>query len=68
MLMLQIKLYLNIFMLWLLNYAWGFTPIKNLGYFDLCDRTIELHHMLRKGQHVNAVSQTVFEQFYALAA
>jgi len=39
MLMLQIKLYLNIFMLWLLNYAWGFTPIKNLGYFDLCDRT-----------------------------
>jgi hypothetical protein len=31
---------LNNFMLWLLNYAWGFTPIKNLGYFDLCDRAV----------------------------
>ena len=29
---------------------------------------IELHHMLRKGQHVNAATKTVFEQFYALAA
>ena len=29
---------------------------------------IELHHMLRKGQHVNSANQTVFEQFYALAA
>ena len=29
---------------------------------------VELHHMLRKGQHVNAANQTVFEQFYALAA
>ena len=29
---------------------------------------IELHHMLRKGQHVNAANQTVFEHFYALAA
>ena len=29
---------------------------------------IELHHMLRKGQHVHSDSQTIFEQFYALAA
>ena len=29
---------------------------------------IELHHMLRKGQYVNSANQTVFEQFYALAA
>ena len=28
---------------------------------------IELHHMLRKGQHVNAVNQSIFKQFYALA-
>ena len=28
---------------------------------------IELHHMLRKGQHKNAINQAVFEQFYALA-
>ena len=28
---------------------------------------IELHHMLRKCQHVNAANQTVFEQFYSLA-
>ena len=27
---------------------------------------IELHHMLRKEQHINAANQTVFEQFYAL--
>jgi len=29
---------------------------------------IELHHMLRKNQHVNSESQSIFEQFYALAA
>ena len=29
---------------------------------------IELHHMLRKGQHVNAANMTIFEQFYDLAA
>ena len=29
---------------------------------------IELHHMLRKGQHVNSANQSIFEQFYALAA
>ena len=28
---------------------------------------IELHHMLRKGQHINAANASVFEQFYALA-
>jgi putative transposase len=28
---------------------------------------IELHHMLKKGQHKNVGQQTVFEQFYALA-
>ena len=29
---------------------------------------IEVHHMLRKGQHKNATNMSVFEQFYALAA
>ena len=29
---------------------------------------IELHHMLRKGQHENSANLTVFEQFVALAA
>jgi putative transposase len=29
---------------------------------------IELHHMLRKGQHREAANLPVFEQFYALAA
>ncbi len=29
---------------------------------------VELHHMLRKDQHVNANRQTIFEQFYSLAA
>ncbi len=28
---------------------------------------IQLHHMLRKGQHVNAANQSIFEQFYTLA-
>lgn len=28
---------------------------------------IELHHMLRKKQHLNSASQSIFEQFYALA-
>lgn len=28
---------------------------------------IELHHMLKKGQHINDKNRTVFEQFYALA-
>ena len=29
---------------------------------------VELHHMLRKHQHACSSNQTVFEQFYALAA
>jgi len=29
---------------------------------------IELHHMLRKRQHKDAANQTIFEQFYGLAA
>lgn len=29
---------------------------------------IELHHMLRKGQHVDAANKNIFEQFYALVA
>ena len=29
---------------------------------------IELHHMLRKGQHINSKNQSVIEQFYVLAA
>ncbi len=28
---------------------------------------IELHHMLRKGQHQQATNLSVFEQFYGLA-
>lgn len=28
---------------------------------------IELHHMLRKKQHINADTRTIFEQFYSLA-
>lgn len=27
---------------------------------------IELHHMLRKGQHVNVANQSIFEEFYPL--
>ena len=29
---------------------------------------IELHRMLRKGQHLQAANMTIFEQFYSLAA
>ena len=29
---------------------------------------VELHHMLRKRQHLKAEHQSVFEQFYGLAA
>ena len=29
---------------------------------------IELHHMLRKNQHHQSDSMTIFEQFYGLAA
>jgi len=39
-------------------------------YFDSAQATIdgnELHHMHRKGQHINTANQSVFDQFYALA-
>lgn len=29
---------------------------------------IEIHHMLRKWQHINYKNQSVIEQFYALAS
>jgi putative transposase len=29
---------------------------------------IELHHMLRKSQHINSPNQNIFQQFYSLAA
>jgi len=29
---------------------------------------IELHHMLRKGQHKQSAKQTIFEQFSGLTA
>ncbi|CAN5285017.1 hypothetical protein BH10PSE19_BH10PSE19_14750 [soil metagenome] len=28
---------------------------------------IELHHMLKKGQHVDSEKMSVYKQFYALA-
>ena len=46
-------------------------PMMGFKSFNSAQATlagIELHHMLRKGQHVNAANQAVFEQFYALAA
>lgn len=45
-------------------------PMLGFKVFSAAQATIagiELHHMLRKGQHVNAANQDVFEQFYALA-
>lgn len=29
---------------------------------------IELYHMLRKGQHENSKTKSIFEQFYALTS
>ena len=45
-------------------------PMMGFKSFDSAQATlagIELHRMLRKGQHKNAGNETVFEQFYALA-
>ena len=45
-------------------------PMMGFKSFHAAEATIagvELHHMLKKGQHKNAGSQSVFEQFYALA-
>jgi len=46
-------------------------PIMGFKAFDSAKATlagIELHHMLRKGQHKQAANMTLYEQFYALAA
>jgi putative transposase len=46
-------------------------PMKGFKAFHSADATlsgIELHHMLRKGQHIESEKQTIFEQFYGLAA
>ena len=46
-------------------------PMKGFKTFRSADATlsgIELHHMLRKGQHKQSANQTIFEQFYELAA
>ena len=45
-------------------------PMLGFKAFHSAEATlagIELHHMLRKKQHVNAANQTIFSQFYALA-
>ncbi len=46
-------------------------PMKGFKSFHSADATlagIELHHMLRKGQHSHSDNQTIFEQFHRLAA
>ena len=46
-------------------------PMKGFKSFHSADATlkgIELHHMLRKGQHMQAANQSIFDQFYGLAA
>ena len=46
-------------------------PMMGFKSFASAEATlagIELHHMLRKGQHKNAANNPVFEQFTALAA
>ena len=46
-------------------------PMKGFKAFHSASATlagIELHHMLRKGQHRQSANMTVFEQFYGLAA
>ena len=46
-------------------------PMRDFKAFYSAKATlagIELHHMLRKGQHNQSSSQTIFEQFYGLAA
>ncbi len=45
-------------------------PMMGFKAFHSAEATlagIELHHMLRKGQYVNAANQSIFSQFYALA-
>jgi len=46
-------------------------PMKGFKAFHSAQATlagIELHHMLRKGQHLKAENKSIFEQFYGLAA
>ncbi|CAM4487292.1 MAG: IS6 family transposase ISBmu21 [Legionella sp.] len=46
-------------------------PMKEFKAFHSANSTLagmELHHMLRKGQHSQAGNQSIFEQFYGLAA
>jgi putative transposase len=46
-------------------------PMKGFKAFHSVEATptgIELHHMLRKGQHLQAGNQSIFEQFFGLAA
>ena len=46
-------------------------PMKGFKAFHSAEATlsgIELHHMLRKRQHHLSANQTIFEQFYGLAA
>ncbi|WP_418287821.1 IS6 family transposase [Legionella israelensis] len=46
-------------------------PMKGFKAFHAAEATligIELRHMLRKGQHKQSANQTIFEQFYSLAA
>jgi putative transposase len=45
--------------------------MKGFKEFHFADETlsgIELHHMVKKGQHTQSDNQTIFEQFYGLAA
>lgn len=46
-------------------------PMKGFKAFHSAEAPlsgIELHHMLRKGQHIQSGNQSIFEQFYGLAA
>lgn len=46
-------------------------PMKGFKAFHSAQASlagIELHHMLRKGQHLQAENQSIFDQFYGLAA
>lgn len=46
-------------------------PMKGFKAFYSAQSTlsgIELHHMLKKGQHSQSSNDTIFEQFYGLAA
>lgn len=45
--------------------------MKGFKAFQSAEATlagIELHHMLRKGQHLMAENESIFQQFYGRAA